>query len=186
MFSVLHAVVLQDVANCTLNWVLQMLPKPNAVPHQAPRQSILLLGQEGTTQRLPCRVSQAGAPYPSPHRTPSGNETGPATVWPTIQHPLSPSLRLHLSSLYMPCTTPECWPDNTNLSVRVRLLGGTGGSPSHLGSPQSSLSLFIRWTPLQYKHIVRKEGEKLLHTRNQLCLPSLSVQKTFLTVLPQG
>ena len=91
---------------------------------------------------------QAGAPCPSPHCTPSGTESGPATAWPAIQHPPSPSLRPHLNSLYMPCTTPACWPDNTNLNVRVRHSSGTRGTPSNLGSPQSSPPLFIRWTPL--------------------------------------
>lgn len=127
---------------------------------------------------FPCKASQAGAPYPSPaqlqelsqHRPPGAN----------LQPPNAPSLRSHPDSLYMPCTSPECWLHRSNPSVQVR----PEGLPN-LGGPQHPLSLFIRDTAFQQKHIAGKEGEKPLHTRTAL-LSMLNHSETILASMPQG
>lgn len=128
----------------SLKWVLQKLLKPTTASYQAPYQSMLLLDQDCMTQRLPCKASQAGAPYPSPYCTGSGTERGQAAGGPTMQPPTASSLRSHPDSLYVPCTRPECCLANTNPSVQV----GPEGL-SNLGSPQHPLPLFIRGTAFQ-------------------------------------
>lgn len=97
-----------------------------------------------------------------------------------MQPPIAALLRSHPNSLYMPCKSPECWPDKSNLSVQV----GPEGL-SNLGSPQHPLSLFIRDTALQQKQIAGKEGEKSLHTRKGL-LSTLICSESILASTPKG
>lgn len=136
-----------------------------------------------TAPWLPCRGSQARAPCPSPHCTPSGSEPGPTTVWPTIQHPLSPSRRPHLNSLCIACTTPECRPKL--ISMYKRDTGGTRGSPSNLGKPSEFPAHLRQVDTLTAKTSCGKRGRKATpHQEPNYAFHP--VQKTFLPVMPQG
>lgn len=144
VFSVLQAEVLHNVENFSLYWVLQKILLPTTASHQAPYESMLLLDQECMTQRLPLQ-SIPGRSTLSKSTLHSFEHWVSTAHWrPNMQPPIAASLRSHPNSLYVPCTSPECWLDNSNPSVQV----GPESLPN-LGSPQHPLSLFIRDTALQ-------------------------------------
>lgn len=124
VFVVLQVVVLKKAENYTLNWLLWKQPKPNAVshkPHISQCCSLPMNAWPKGSCAKGCRQERLLQVYTAHVLTLSQGWT-PCSQ---LQHQLWPSFRHHLYSPHIPCTTPECCPDNACLDVGV----GPDGTP---------------------------------------------------------